>query len=53
MITLQEIITKNIGSVFNTKFRDDSFIATLLDAVASNSNLAKTTGFGEDTSTPI
>ena len=50
---LQEIITKNIGIVFNTKFREDNFIATLSDTVVSNSNLAKTAGFGEDISTPI
>jgi hypothetical protein len=43
----EKIIGKKIGSIFNTKFRDDNFIATLSDVVASYSNLAKATGFGK------
>jgi poly(3-hydroxyalkanoate) synthetase len=32
---LKKIIRKKIGNIFNTKFRDDNFIATLLNVVAS------------------
>ena len=32
---LEKIIRKKIGNIFNTKFRDDNFIATLLNVVAS------------------
>ena len=42
----EKIIRKKIGNIFNTKFRDDNFILTLSDVVASYSNLAKATGFG-------
>ena len=44
---LEKIIRKKIGNIFNTKFRDDNFIATLSNVVASYSNLAKATGFGK------
>ena len=44
---LENIIRKKIGNIFNTKFRDDNFIATLSNVVASYSTLAKTTGFGK------
>ena len=43
----ENIIKKKIGNIFDTKFRDDIFIAALSDVVASYSNLAKATGFGE------
>ena len=43
----EKIIRKKIGNIFNTKFRDDNFIATLSNVVASYSNLAKATGFGK------
>jgi polyhydroxyalkanoate synthase subunit PhaC len=43
----EKIIRKKIGNIFNTKFRDDNFIVTLSDVVASYSNLAKATGFGK------
>jgi hypothetical protein len=36
---LEKIIRKKIGNIFNTKFRDDNFIATLSNVVASYSNL--------------
>ena len=42
----EKIIRKKIGNIFNTKFRDDNFIATLSNVVSSYSNLAKATGFG-------
>ena len=42
----EKIIRKKIGNIFNTKFRDDNFIATLSNVVTSYSNLAKATGFG-------
>ena len=32
---LEKIIRKKIGDMFNTKFRDENFIATLSDVVAS------------------
>jgi class III poly(R)-hydroxyalkanoic acid synthase PhaC subunit len=44
---LEKVIRKKIGNKFNTKFRDDNFIATLSNVVASYSNLAKATGFGK------
>ena len=44
---LEKIIRKTIGNLFNTKFRDDNFIATLSNVVASYSNLAKATGVGK------
>ncbi|MDQ6862607.1 MAG: alpha/beta fold hydrolase [Thermoproteota archaeon] len=44
---LEKIIRKKIGNIFNTKFRDDNFIATLSNVVASYSNLAKAAGFGK------
>ncbi|MGC2668738.1 MAG: hypothetical protein WA220_06105, partial [Candidatus Nitrosopolaris sp.] len=44
---LEKIIRKKIGNIFNTKFRDDNFIATLSNVVASYANLAKATGFGK------
>ena len=40
----EKIIRKKIGDIFNTKFRDDTFIATLSNVVASYANLAKATG---------
>lgn len=43
----EKIIRKKIGSIFNTKLRDENFIATLSDVVASYSNLAKATAFGK------
>ena len=43
----EKIIRKKIGNIFNTKFRDDNFIATLSNVVTSYSNLAKATGFGK------
>jgi hypothetical protein len=43
----EKIIRQQIGNIFNTKFRDDNFIATLSGVVASYSNLAKATGFGK------
>lgn len=43
----EKIIRKKIGNIFNTKFRDDNFIVTLSNVVASYSNLAKATGFGK------
>ncbi|MDQ6668214.1 MAG: hypothetical protein M3Y53_08330, partial [Thermoproteota archaeon] len=43
----EKIIRKKIGNIFNTKFRDDNFIATLSNVVASYSNLAEATGFGK------
>jgi hypothetical protein len=43
----EKIIRKKIGNIFNTKFRDDIFVTTLSDVVASYSNLAKATGFGK------
>jgi len=43
----EQIIRKNIGNIFNTKFRDYSFVNILSDAVSSYSNLAKVTGFGK------
>jgi len=48
----EKIIRKKIGDILNTKFRDDNFIATLSNVVASYSNLAKATGL-EDISTSI
>jgi hypothetical protein len=44
---LEKIIRKKIGILFLTKFRDDNFIATLSNVVASYANLAKATGFGK------
>jgi polyhydroxyalkanoate synthase subunit PhaC len=44
---LEKIVRKKIGNIFNTKFRDDTFITTLSDIVASYSNLAAITGFGQ------
>lgn len=44
---LEKIVRKKIGNIFNTKFRDDTFITTLSDVVASYSNLAAITGFGQ------
>jgi class III poly(R)-hydroxyalkanoic acid synthase PhaC subunit len=44
---LEKIIRKKIANIFNTKFRDDNFIATLSNVVASYANLAKATGFGK------
>ena len=44
---LEKIIRKGISNVFNTRFRDDNFIASLSDVVANYSNLAKATGFGK------
>jgi hypothetical protein len=43
----EKIIRQQIGNIFNTKFRDDNFIATLSDVVTSYSNLAKGTGIGK------
>jgi class III poly(R)-hydroxyalkanoic acid synthase PhaC subunit len=43
----EKIVRKKIGNIFNTKFRDDTFITTLSDLVASYSNLAAITGFGQ------
>jgi polyhydroxyalkanoate synthase len=43
----EKIIRKKIGNIFNSKFRDDNFIAILSDVVASYSNLARATSFGK------
>ncbi len=43
----EKIIRKTTGNIFNTKFRDDNFITSLSNVVASYSNLAKATGFGK------
>src|SRR5207247_5734939 len=37
----EKIVREKIGNIFNTKFRDDNFIKTLSDVVASYSNLAE------------
>jgi class III poly(R)-hydroxyalkanoic acid synthase PhaC subunit len=47
MAEFEKIVRKKIGNIFNTKFRDDNFIVTLSNVVASYSNLAKATGFGK------
>src|SRR5439155_11907258 len=43
----EKIVREKIGNIFNTKFRDDNFITTLSDVVASYSKLAEATGFGK------
>ena len=48
-----EKIRQQIGNIFNTKFRDDNFIATLSGVVASYLKSGEGHRFWEDSSTPI
>jgi len=44
---LEKIVRSRISSIFNLRFRDEDFVSTLSDTVASYSALAKSTGFGQ------
>ena len=44
---LEKIVRSRISNIFNLKFREEDFVSTLSDSVASYSALAKSTGFGQ------
>jgi class III poly(R)-hydroxyalkanoic acid synthase PhaC subunit len=44
---LEKIIRSRINNIFNLRFRDEDFVRSLSDTVASYSALAKSTGFGQ------
>ena len=43
---LEKLLRSRVGDVFNERFREDEFVTTLSNTVASYSELAKRTGFG-------
>jgi polyhydroxyalkanoate synthase len=44
---LERIVRSRIHSIFDTRFREDDFVNTLSETVASYSSLAKNIGFGQ------
>jgi polyhydroxyalkanoate synthase len=44
---LENIVRSRIRDVFNVRFREEDFVSALSDTVASYSELAKSTGFGQ------
>jgi polyhydroxyalkanoate synthase subunit PhaC len=44
---LEKIVRSRISNIFNLRFREEDFVSTLSDSVASYSTLAKSTGFGQ------
>jgi polyhydroxyalkanoate synthase subunit PhaC len=44
---LEKIVRSRISNIFNLRFREEGFVSALSDTVASNSALAKSTGFGQ------
>ena len=44
---LEKIVNSRTSNIFNQRFREESFVSTLSDTVASYSILAKCTGFGQ------
>jgi hypothetical protein len=44
---LEKIVRSRISNIFNLRFRDNDFVSTLSDTVASYSALVKSTGFGQ------
>ena len=44
---LEKIVRSRISNIFNLRFREEDFVSTLSDTVASYSALAKSTGFGQ------
>jgi len=44
---LEKIVKSRISNLFNRRFREEAFVSTLSDTVASYSALAKSTGFGQ------
>jgi polyhydroxyalkanoate synthase subunit PhaC len=44
---LEKIVRSRISNIFNLRFREEHFVSTLSDTVASYSTLAKSTGFGQ------
>ena len=44
---LEKVIRSRISNVFNLRFRDEDFVASLSDIVASYSTLANVTGWGK------
>jgi polyhydroxyalkanoate synthase subunit PhaC len=44
---LEKIVRSRISNIFNQRFREEDFVSTLSDTVASYSTLAKSTGFGQ------
>lgn len=44
---LEKIVRSRVNNIFNSKFREEDFVSTLSDTVASYSELAKSTGFGQ------
>ncbi|HZC20166.1 MAG TPA: hypothetical protein VE223_00835, partial [Nitrososphaeraceae archaeon] len=43
---LEKLLRSRVGDVFNKRFREEEFVTTLSNTVASYSELAKRTGFG-------
>ena len=44
---LEKIVKSRISNLFNVRFREEDFVSTLSDTVASYSTLAKSIGFGQ------
>jgi len=44
---LEKIVKSRISNIFNLRLREEDFVNTLSDTVASYSRLAKSTGFGQ------
>jgi hypothetical protein len=44
---LEKIVKSRISNIFNLRLREEDFVSTLSDTVASYSTLAKSTGFGQ------
>ena|ERR1700739_385632 len=44
---LEKIVKSEISNIFNLRFREEDFVSTLSDTIASYSTLAKNIGFGQ------